>query len=131
MKITYRELNTNGDVIQTLGKKNLKNFGTKIKIVKATKWLQEEADLLGKFAKEIEDEFDIRNKFEFDADGNFSGTNKEELIKAVNAKRGREDELFAQEIDLVEVTFDESELEDSDLTADELLKLANLKLFTI
>ena len=84
MKITYGNLNTNGDVIATLGKTKIKNFGTKIKVVKLNKWLQEEADLLGKFAQEISDEFDIKNKFEFDSDGNFSGDNKEELIKVKN-----------------------------------------------
>jgi len=131
MKITYRELNTNGDVIQTLGKAQIKGFATKIKVVKATKWLQEEAELLGKFAQEIEEEFNVKEKFSFNEEGIFDGENKDELIEVLNSKRERENELFAQEIDLVDIEFNEEDLEDSDLTAEEILKLANLKLFKI
>ena len=131
MKISYKTLNTNGDVIATLGKTKIKDFGTKIKVVKLNTWLQEEAEILGKFAKEIEDEFNVKENFEFNEAGDFIGENKEELIKVINLKREREAELFKVEIDLVDICIEEAELEDLELTAEEILKLVNLGLFKI
>lgn len=131
MKITYKQLNTNGDVINTLVKAKITSFGTKIKVVKLHKWLEVEAELLNNLAKTIDDEFDLKNKFNFDEEGKFVGENKAELLIQLEAKKIREDELLAQELDMYDTSFTEEELTELDLTAEDLLKLNNLKLFTI
>lgn len=131
MKINYGLLNQNGGVIKTLTEMKIKDFGTKIKVVKVKKWFDVEVELIKGFVQEINDEFKIKESFDFDNDGKFTGDNRDELLKVIESKKKREDELLGTEITLPEISFSEADLKDIDLNAEDILKLNKLGLFEI
>lgn len=131
MKITYDNLNTNGEIINIISETKVKSFSTKLKIAKLKRWFDEEVAVLSGFVQEIEDEFKLRERFEFDSEGKFIGDNQEEVIEVLKKKSERENELLKTEIDMIDINLTEDELQDVDLNAKQLLMLDNLKIFCL